>query len=305
MTAAVPAGPESSPSWSTVCQNCGAALSGPFCAQCGQRAVPPHPTVRELAGNAWDELVGWDGKFLRTLRVLVQRPGELTRAAVEGRRARCVGAVRLYLICSVLYFVIAAIAPLPDFEATVGSGVDVSFPEPTPEGAALGKALREGLASLTPEERAIVEAEIDAQPAVMRPLYRTQLEDFAGFQRRVNEIMPRALFLLVPALAALLALFYRGRHFPQHLYAALHLQAFVCLVASVVTIVRFTQSITALATAIVAAAVVILGHTMLAQRRIYEEPWPSTALKAIAVAALYALLWGLASTGAAIVAART
>jgi hypothetical protein len=304
VTTAVAEGSDSAWSWATVCQNCGAALSGPFCAQCGQRAVPPHPTVRELAGNAWDELVGWDGKFLRTLRLLVLRPGELTRSAVEGRRARYVGAVRLYLICSVLYFVISAVTPLPDF-VTVGSGVDVSLPEPTPESAALAKALREGLAGLSPEERAIVDAEIDAQPAIMRPFFRTQLEDFAGFQRRVNEIMPRVLFLLVPALAALLAVFYRRRHYPEHLYAALHLQTFVCLVASLVTLVRFAQSITALAIATAAAGAVILVHAMLAQRRVYEEPWPRTALKATAVATLYALLWGLASTGAAIVAART
>jgi hypothetical protein len=92
----------------TRCENCGAVLGGPFCAQCGQRAIPPHPTVRELAGDAWNELVGWDGKFLRTVRLLVLRPGELTRSAIEGRRARFITPVRLYLICSVLYFVVSA-----------------------------------------------------------------------------------------------------------------------------------------------------------------------------------------------------
>jgi len=48
-------------SWTSTCLNCGAQLSGRFCASCGQRAIPPRPTVRELAGDAWNELVGWDG----------------------------------------------------------------------------------------------------------------------------------------------------------------------------------------------------------------------------------------------------
>jgi hypothetical protein len=290
----------STEAWSTVCQNCGSTLAGPFCAHCGQRAIPPRPTLRELAGDAWDELVGWDGKFLRTLRLLVMRPGELTRAAVEGRRARYVSPVRLYLIMSVVYFVVAAVTPLPDLPVTVGAGVDVGSSPPRPEDAAFDKAFSQGLASLTPEERSIVDAEIEAQPAMFRPFLRSQLEDFAGMQRRIGEVLPRALFLLVPMLAALLAVFYRRRHYPEHLYAAVHLQAFVFLVATFVTLARLADSIAAIAAATVVAGAVILGYVVIAQRRVYEESWPKTALKSVAVALLYFVLWGLTSTGALI-----
>lgn len=43
------------------CLNCGAELSGPFCATCGQRAIPAYPTVKEMAGDAWHEMSGVDG----------------------------------------------------------------------------------------------------------------------------------------------------------------------------------------------------------------------------------------------------
>ena len=43
------------------CLNCGAELTGRFCAGCGQRDVPPRPSVKELVGDAYGELVGWDG----------------------------------------------------------------------------------------------------------------------------------------------------------------------------------------------------------------------------------------------------
>jgi uncharacterized protein DUF3667 len=111
--------------WATVCLNCGASLDGPFCAHCGQRALPPHPTTRELAGDAYQELVGWDGKVADTIRLLLRHPGELTRRMLDGQRSRYISPVRLYLTCSVLYFLAVAAVPLPDtarFEVSFGIG---------------------------------------------------------------------------------------------------------------------------------------------------------------------------------------
>src|SRR3954466_13252843 len=81
--------------WRVKCLNCGAALAGAFCAECGQRAMPPHPTVRELVGDAFAEFVGWDGKFADTLRTLLRKPGELTRQWLDGRRVRFISPLRL------------------------------------------------------------------------------------------------------------------------------------------------------------------------------------------------------------------
>ena len=75
------------------CLNCGAALRSAFCAECGQRAVPAHPTMSELAGDAFAELSGWDGKFISTFRTLLTKPGELTRQFVEGKRVRFIAPV--------------------------------------------------------------------------------------------------------------------------------------------------------------------------------------------------------------------
>jgi len=68
--------------------NCGTSLAGDYCSQCGQRDIPPYPSVRDLVIDAFWELSGWDGRFASTVRALVQRPGMLTREFLEGRRAR-------------------------------------------------------------------------------------------------------------------------------------------------------------------------------------------------------------------------
>ena len=61
-------------------------MHGRFCGRCGQRAIGAYPSVREMAGDAWRELSGWDGRFARTVRILLRRPGALTVEAMEGRR---------------------------------------------------------------------------------------------------------------------------------------------------------------------------------------------------------------------------
>ena len=88
----------------TTCLNCGAALDGPFCARCGQKAVHPKPTLHELLHDALEEFLHFDGKIVQTLRTLVTRPGQLTVDVVSGRRARYIAPLRLYLTVSVLFF---------------------------------------------------------------------------------------------------------------------------------------------------------------------------------------------------------
>src|SRR5882672_3841845 len=94
-----------------VCLNCAEPLTGFFCATCGQRDIPPYPSVRDLAAEAISEFSGWDGRLALTLRTLVERPGMLTHEFLEGRRVRYISPLRLYLMASLVYFIVAAAAP--------------------------------------------------------------------------------------------------------------------------------------------------------------------------------------------------
>ena len=282
----------------TTCLNCGAALNGPFCATCGQRDLPPHPTLRELAGDAWNELIGWDGKLVTTFSTLFRHPGELTRSALEGQRIRFVSPVRLYLACSLLYFVLAAAAPLPEgeFEAGFSAGVAGGSSNTMTRGeAAFGKAVAQGFAALTAEERAAVDAEIASQPRVFRPLMRAMAADFAGLQRRTYEILPRTLFVLIPALAGILGLFYRRRPYPDHLYFAIHLQAFAFLVMTVPAIVQYTGSLTWLGITQAGAYVATAVYLVVAARRVYGGGWIKNVAKALGVLVLYLSIWSITS----------
>jgi hypothetical protein len=87
------------------CLNCGAPLAGPYCAACGQRRLNLDPTFHDLLHDASHELTHWEGKVPGTLVTLFLHPGRLTIDFLSGRRARWLSPLRLYLICSVAYFV--------------------------------------------------------------------------------------------------------------------------------------------------------------------------------------------------------
>ena len=285
--------------WARACLNCNEPLTGHFCSRCGQRALPPHPTLRQLAGDAWGELSGWDGKFAQTVKTLLRHPGELTRTLLEGQRARYVSPVRLYLTCSVLYFLVAAVAPVPldeeEFEVTAGFSYGVGAGEQTPEEAAYGKAVLNGLATLTPDEQAAAEREIAGQPWVFQPMLRAMAVDYQGLRLRTVETLPRALFVLIPALAVILVIFHRGRPYPDHLYFAIHLQAFVFLALTLLAASQFIGSLVASVIVQLAIGIWIAAYVVIAQRRVYGGSWAASVLKTLGVGATYMVLWGCVS----------
>lgn len=171
----------------TECANCGAMLDGAFCAQCGQKAAPLNPSVGEFLHDLFHELTHVDGKIVQSVRLLLTRPGFLSREHFEGRRVRYISPIRLYLILSLLYFAVAAFAPITGLRVT-------RTPEPNEE----------------------------PQTAELR---RQELQKAAN--EAITHWTPRAMFVLVPVFADLVALAARrsGRNYPQHLYFALHVHA--------------------------------------------------------------------------------
>jgi uncharacterized protein DUF3667 len=92
----------------TACRNCGEPLPGRYCSACGQKAGRVEVTVRELAHEAFHEFTHLDTKIAQTLKLLLFKPGELTAEFLRGRRARYIPPLRLYLVCSLVFFALTA-----------------------------------------------------------------------------------------------------------------------------------------------------------------------------------------------------
>ena len=282
---------------SPTCLNCGATLEGRFCGDCGQRDVPPYPSVRELALDAVSEFSGWDGRLSSTLRALVRSPGLLTLEFLEGRRARYVSPLRLYLTASLVYFLLAAVAPnfgLNDgrergLRITANRGEDSPAASRAARvGEAAGAALEKGEA-LSQAERDSVLRDIEKAPAPMRPFLRRAVGDPDGFKRGIANAVPRMLFALLPVFAAIVALFYRGRKYPEHLYFAIHLHAFIFLALALGALFRFLKVQEVAAVAGVVTVIWIPIYAVLALRRVYGGSLVRTVAKGLAIAGIYAV----------------
>ena len=104
------------------CLNCGAELVGDYCHACGQRAH----VHRSLGAFFHDLLHGvfhFEGKIWATLPMLAWKPGELTRAYIDGQRARYVSPIALFLFCVFLMFAIVSATGMADMPSDVKASV--------------------------------------------------------------------------------------------------------------------------------------------------------------------------------------
>jgi len=92
----------------TRCKNCDSPLAARFCPQCGQKNIDLERPLPELIAEAVREAFDVDGRAIRTLWTLIRRPGVLTNEFLAGRRKLYSPPFRLYLVISLLFFVVAA-----------------------------------------------------------------------------------------------------------------------------------------------------------------------------------------------------
>lgn len=91
------------------CGHCQTELTGKYCHKCGQKELHHDAwSLHHFVHEAWHELVHLDSKIFLTLRLLLLRPGELTRQYLAGHRQPFVNPVRLYLAITALFFLFGA-----------------------------------------------------------------------------------------------------------------------------------------------------------------------------------------------------
>ena len=126
------------PAESPDCLNCGTQLKGQYCRNCGQRSRSRLISLWELISDAFGDLFEIDSRLWQTLVPLMIRPGRLTHDYLQGRRARYMPPFRMYLVLSLLFFVVAFFDPReelgllfePEPEQASGTVPDVEIAVP-------------------------------------------------------------------------------------------------------------------------------------------------------------------------------
>ena len=267
------------------CLNCGSPMAQEFCPACGQATIDPDPALRELLHELAAEFLLWDGKLLSTFRLLLTKPGELTREYLAGRRVRHISPLRLYLTCSVIFFLLRAILPEPAVVVRTGGVVKTQIGGVVLEEDEEGQAAR-ALDSLGRSGSSTIGR---AAGQRLGNVLRHQKE----FAAAMRENTPRMMFVLVPLFAALTALLFRSRRlrYPKHLTFALHAHAFLFLALIPTLLPRLAPKSTlggilsAIAVSLSFGAIVV--HLVLAVRRVYGGTLSGAITRSAILAATY------------------
>jgi quinol monooxygenase YgiN len=233
------------------CLNCHAPMRGQYCAQCGQRSRDRLITLWELTRDVLGDLVDMDSRLWRSLLPLMFRPGLLTRDYLLGRRARYMPPFRMYLILSLLFFLLVSIIS-DDSNLKMVSGdqddqaLSIRFDgdkarapqgnetKPSDDDQALGEdADRDCEVDEMNVETGI--AWLDGfltKERVENACRKIKADDGRAFIRALVENIPTTLFVFLPLIALTLKLLYplSGKYYVEHLLFVLHFHAFVFLI---------------------------------------------------------------------------
>jgi Protein of unknown function (DUF3667) len=283
---------ETRPAPAECCANCGATLSGPYCSQCGQRHEHAIHSFWHFLQEGFEDLTHADSRLWRTLGALVLRPGSLTREFLEGRRARYLPPVRLYLVLSLAFFLIAGLPA-----SRLGHRTEVL------EVGATGKLVSRQV-DMTPARARQICGQIREQMPWLGALGgHPQAACAAAIENNGRNIdaallheVPRAMFLFLPLLGLIMKGLYRRppRHYVEHLLFFVHDHAYIFLLLALYALLA-AAGLPAAAMSLLGTALwlYVLLYFFLSMRRVYGQGRLLTAGKLVALSGAYFVFGGL------------
>lgn len=305
------------------CLNCSAALTGKYCAACGQRDDRHVHRLGHFLAEAFEGLTHADSRLWRTLWPLLARPGFLTREFFAGRRQRYLPPFRLYIVVSLLFFLVLALLPdvqvlqvdmeppttKTDFDDRIATIAAQEASTTSPERKAALAIARQSLEAM--RTRDAQDAAEDATPATrsewacnlnyqgpaeawIAPRLKLGCEktlaDKGSLERAFLHNVPRAMFFLLPLIAAFMLLLYWRplRYYVEHLLFYIHNHAMVFLLGTLLAPVFWLLRGT-IASNILTAAVSLwlLWYLFRAMRVYYGQSRRRTLLKYLFMGSVY------------------
>lgn len=278
------------------CKNCGAALLGRYCVECSQAADVHVPTTGELIHEAMEGLTHADSRLWRTLVPLWIKPGRLTNEFVAGRRVAYVPPFRLYLILSIIFFLLAS------FHTSHTNIVQFDAAD----------AQQKGKVTDCTDAGFEVNGHPTWKARIVHACEEITRDNGNNLLHVALATGPKAMFVFLPLIAFLhMLMYWRPRHrYAEHLLFFLHLHAFFFSVAILLLLLidageawpAFDSTASVLATLLGWSLAV---YTFMAMRRVFKRGWIRTFFKASVLAIVYSVVAGLGVAGVVLYAALT
>jgi hypothetical protein len=275
------------------CPSCGTAIRERFCPHCGEQRPLAHGlSCRHYLEELFDALTHLDSKLLRSMWLLVSRPGLLSVDYLRGRRVQLVSPLRLFVFVSIVYFIsLTLLHTIP-----LAKAPNIQFNTfATPLSTQLhGNDFYGAYAARQVEQK----------------MRRDQI-GYQDLEHRYNEktaVLSKTLvFALIPVIALLFgALFFRKRRFiAEHLVIATHFWAFtlvligVLLPAVLVPVIYLSAAIGLPTDRIIndvtvsyVLQLVFAAYLYLMLRRVYAaSAWYSAAVALVIAWSFFFIVW--------------
>ena len=283
------------------CPNCGHPRADRYCARCGQNDRDYKRSLPLMLGEFLRETFELDSRFLRTVKLMVLRPGELSAEFSRNRRASYSSPIRFYLFVSLVFFFVLSVSTdfRPSRERWAEADVEL-------DRASEGADVERLKAMLPAEQRRKIDQILNfpGRPYPKIAIYQSANalaeagDDFVldGFDRllavqavdvmhepvlaveRLVDNLPIAMFVTLPVYALLLAVFYRRRRrfYVEHLVFGIHVHT---VAFAVFTVLMLLPEAPAMDTVGSLLTLGLLGYYYLALRRYYGDGFFLTAVK--------------------------
>jgi hypothetical protein len=309
------------------CLNCGDPTVGFYCPTCGQKKVDVRVSLRRMLGEALEDELFLNLSLPRTVGALLFRPGHLTAEYVQGHIVRYLPPFRLYLVSSLLFFVLLPwLTNLGGLENQIEEGMTRADSIAAAQGdtaraaevdtVAAGRLPGGGRARVTLGESNVnLNLGIDDTtrvPRLLRPANRHLLatearlkgmppgEAFRTVRTAFMENLPTGVFLMMPFFAGILKVLYvrRKRFYVEHFVFALHVHAFTFLTFLLMLLLPWQWMNLVL-------SIWLMLYVFLAMKRVYGQGFVKTTAKYVLLGWAYSLLLGAAVVFTTVLTALT
>ncbi|MAF83293.1 MAG: DUF3667 domain-containing protein [Gammaproteobacteria bacterium] len=269
------------------CKNCGATLSGLFCASCGQRVKTPIVSLGEFFSDALG-----DSEYF------------------AGRRGHYLPPFRIYLILSFLFFIITSI---------FGMSLDITVDESLP-----GKEQTSGIESVDSDEADNFSCQdirldgigflngSDLEARVHEACEKIIQDSGDSMSSALVDNFPMMMFFFIPLVALLMKFLYllSRRKYVEHLLFLFHYHAYIFLILSVIVIMglfsRLLPSLDWLTSSIAGLCIFYFPvYLLIAIKRVYGQSWLMTNIKYLLLLLGYAVTLFISFAGTTVYTALT
>ncbi|QOY96817.1 DUF3667 domain-containing protein [Massilia sp. UMI-21] len=217
-----------------VCKNCDTVTSGNYCHQCGQATHLHVPSAREFLHEFIAHYVALEGKLWRSLKLLLFKPGFLSREYVEGRRVRYIEPLRLYLTFSIIFFALFKMSAVEIVNTGSRAETAPALSATATQPSAQTRHSEDYQEFQNNAKRLLGRISPRLEQGAERLFAMSQKELQETSKRVFFSYTPYAIFLMMPVFALYLKLLYlgSGRRYGEHFLFALHSNGFAFFMLS-------------------------------------------------------------------------